>query len=1100
MKRTFWHNDATSVENTLDRVMYEIKFDDIEGLLLDSVSLADIIEDSDGLMAFDALITPYARLPARMDVIKRVMIRAGTTVQPLNVQTSEPFMQNGTANVAAIFELSDGQTITIFFHNPDTTPKKILPTDELISWKWLLNKKDITIVVAPEKGLDLNPRQVAVRIMKLAEKNSASFIRSNSKRAERMQELEDLKTEITGLEGDLKGALHRLEIAKVEKEDRDMAVIEPEVIEPVVDLELTATEEETNEQTNEQTEVETETEAAGSEGDSVDTIELTGNELGEFPDTEDGKKALRKAAEDYLQSIKNKWVPCSAIGVDVDVEIRKKGIDKVISASADIRKLKLISGIEKLITNGKKVGERPPYDSDTDKSAIRYITLRTKVLLDGKSLAIRTVIKEDNNGIFHYDFSVFEQEAVFDSIRQEKAPINEAFTTTTSNDGGTYPSRLASCQLKNNISQIDECVNVVLDSTNSSKMVLNLFIEGEDSEVAESDESEANEVKQADPAATANINASSVSDAIKKKAIKYLQENPESHEIKGLSAKSLNVIIENIRSALFAEVKALSPLFIEVSDTNLSLKTPSGYLNLAIYKQKGFVTGYKVDFYGGNENYTNNLFDSTSTIAELSEWGFSLPFDLDVKAFVANVIKPEVDKLLSQKEIKNEPETENESVPIPSDSDVVIAPESEGSSEVDSQSEEQAEEDEPMEDFEPEVIEPSPTITGNTEIDGYKSKLLGLQQLQDRMKAANKIIKSKQSDEQKTEALKALGYSDHEAYVLLKPDFAGRMGYTYQLTNNNANIASTKKRITQLEAQDLAASKANSGDSQTSYDFDGGTIELDYSADRLKVDFDAIPDSDMNSKLKRNGFKWSPTNRVWQRQLTDNAISTANYLFGTNIKTAATMMTEEENKPRPNPIVPAVEPVITQDEELTMAQMTAQAALWKGATMQVAELLHGNDKKSMQLMRETTKGDLDAYLMRKFGIDETTARDVSNTLTAQDIPADMSANLDDYKDELWYSLINPIPEIIEPVQNETAEIDAEITEPSNNSQTEKISAYSDELDSIKQETNSIELMRRLNDIVARIEADNLMDEMDVKLNQASDAVDELFREAQKNAA
>jgi hypothetical protein len=236
MKRTFWHNDATPVENTLDQVMFEIKFDDIEGLLLDSVSLADIIEDSDGLMAFDALVTPYARLPARMDVLLRVMMRSGTTVQPLNVQCSEPFMQNGTANVAAIFELSDGQTISIFFHNPDTTPKKILPTDELISWKWLLNKKDITIVVAPERNLDLNPRQVAARIMKLAEKNSASFVRSNGKRAERMQALEDLKTEITGLEGDLKGALHRLEIAKVEKEDRDMAVVEP-VIEPVVNTE-----------------------------------------------------------------------------------------------------------------------------------------------------------------------------------------------------------------------------------------------------------------------------------------------------------------------------------------------------------------------------------------------------------------------------------------------------------------------------------------------------------------------------------------------------------------------------------------------------------------------------------------------------------------------------------------------------------------------------------------------------------------------------------------------------------------------------------------------------------------------------------------------
>lgn len=50
--------------------------------------------------------------------------------------------------------------------------------------------------------------------------------------------------------------------------------------------------------------------------------------------------------------------------------------------------------------------------------------------------------------------------------------------------------------------------------------------------------------------------------------------------------------------------------------------------------------------------------------------------------------------------------------------------------------------------------------------------------------------------------------------------------------------------------------------------------------------------------------------------------------------------------------------------------------------------------------------------MRKFGIDETAARDISNILTAQDIPADMTANPDDYKDEPWYSLIpadtNPI--------------------------------------------------------------------------------------------
>ena len=207
------------------------------------------------------------------------------------------------------------------------------------------------------------------------------------------------------------------------------------------------------------------------------------------------------------------------------------------------------------------------------------------------------------------------------------------------------------------------------------------------------------------------------------------------------------------------------------------------------------------------------------------------------------------------------------------------------------------------------VPDPAPTITGNTEIDRQKSKLLGLQNLQERMKAANKITGNKKlSEAQKTEQLKALGESEANIRRVMNPDYMGNIGYPkYALTNNNAVINNTKKRIAQMEAQDLAAAKASSGDSETSFDFEGGTIELDYSADRLKVDFDVKPGSEMTSKLKQNGFKYSYTNEVWQRQLTDNAISTANYLFGTKIKTAATMMNEEENKPRPNPIVPAVE-------------------------------------------------------------------------------------------------------------------------------------------------------------------------------------------------
>ncbi|KAB0579194.1 hypothetical protein F7Q92_15210 [Ideonella dechloratans] len=219
-RKVQWNSDALPYDNTLDHVLYEIRCADAgEGLLMDAVKAQEITEDADGLLAFDALVSPYAKLERKMELLRGVMERTGDKVKPVAMQITEPFKQRGVANVAAIFELSDGQTVSIFFHNPDVTPGKMAPTDEVISWKWLLNKKDITIVVAPERGADLNVREVARRIMRLAEKNSPAFQRLNAKRAERMGAIQSLKDEITGLEAELSAAQHELEVAKVDAED-----------------------------------------------------------------------------------------------------------------------------------------------------------------------------------------------------------------------------------------------------------------------------------------------------------------------------------------------------------------------------------------------------------------------------------------------------------------------------------------------------------------------------------------------------------------------------------------------------------------------------------------------------------------------------------------------------------------------------------------------------------------------------------------------------------------------------------------------------------------------------------------------------------------
>lgn len=220
LKRVHWNADAQPYDQTLDRVLYDLRRADPDNLLLDAVSMTDILEDSDGVLLFDAMTTPFARLPRMMEMLKGAMQHFSATVKPLDMTISEPFSARGVANVSAIFSLSDGQNLSVYFHNPDTKPKSIGANDEMISWKWMLNKLDVTIVVAPERGKELNIREVARRIMKLAEKNSAAFQRANGKRAERMKKIEGLKEEVAALELELTQAQKDLEVAKLAAEDR----------------------------------------------------------------------------------------------------------------------------------------------------------------------------------------------------------------------------------------------------------------------------------------------------------------------------------------------------------------------------------------------------------------------------------------------------------------------------------------------------------------------------------------------------------------------------------------------------------------------------------------------------------------------------------------------------------------------------------------------------------------------------------------------------------------------------------------------------------------------------------------------------------------
>ena len=83
-------------------------------------------------------------------------------------------------------------------------------------------------------------------------------------------------------------------------------------------------------------------------------------------------------------------------------------------------------------------------------------------------------------------------------------------------------------------------------------------------------------------------------------------------------------------------------------------------------------------------------------------------------------------------------------------------------------------------------------------------------------------------------------------------------------------------------------------------------------------------------------------------------------------------------------------------------EMVAEAARWKGAAIKADTRYDQNDNKArLAHSKMTTKGDLDAYLMKKYGIDSSTARSVSNELTDKNIKADETANVEDYAGEPW---------------------------------------------------------------------------------------------------
>lgn len=163
-------------------------------------------------------------------------------------------------------------------------------------------------------------------------------------------------------------------------------------------------------------------------------------------------------------------------------------------------------------------------------------------------------------------------------------------------------------------------------------------------------------------------------------------------------------------------------------------------------------------------------------------------------------------------------------------------------------------------------------LTGMAEVERLRAILEAAEETHEKMKQVNQICRRKCTDEEQVDAIVAeCGIKEEQAKELVYPDpdrGTYRKGFaSYQLSLNLAKIKDLKAKIARHEAMAEKEDKV--------LEFEGFEVELDYGEERLRIRHQEKPDAQTIQELKGNGFRWSPKNKAWQRQLTSNAVYAA---------------------------------------------------------------------------------------------------------------------------------------------------------------------------------------------------------------------------------
>ena len=235
-----WDEDhLTSHNGRVGEFLLDMVRHDDQAELLEHVTPQDLIaillDGTEGMLT-DAMMLEYKQFD-------RVIKKLGDALQKQgdqefnveNVTPIAPFKKNGVVNVGVIFEMNDTQTVTVLFNNPDSTPAKLTPSDILTSWKWMLNKRDVTAALQPKAKESTRYTLIAKRMMQLLVKNHSRFQRAAGERLRidrELQEAQDLvdqkKQTLLDMDQQIADEQAKIDAFMAEKQQNNNADVTPD--------------------------------------------------------------------------------------------------------------------------------------------------------------------------------------------------------------------------------------------------------------------------------------------------------------------------------------------------------------------------------------------------------------------------------------------------------------------------------------------------------------------------------------------------------------------------------------------------------------------------------------------------------------------------------------------------------------------------------------------------------------------------------------------------------------------------------------------------------------------------------------------------------